>query len=332
MQKTKKQLLGLAGLAAVGIMTAVAYTMPTPNAAALTGPVEGISDEGYAHGYDCDNSQPGNECATASDGVELNITVREGKYNARIVRPRDNSVTTKHLVDVEIAYEQVDRIETSIEYKNDAGDTVTKVINTFSPTNDYGTHTFQIDTAAYSETDRDYKLTVRGYNPYGAMREDAVTFKYRAVAATINGAAENGDPKLEVDINEEVEKISILAYDKAGNALFVDENGKEVPIILGRDAIDPKTGKILVQLPFEKYGAEPGEYTIAVNAYNADDEIISMVTTIANYAPALPETPNTGSLLGNLNITRVDYILTGLIAFSLVAGFALYLVCRKNRR
>jgi len=28
MQKTKKQLLGFAGLAAVGIMTAVAYAMP----------------------------------------------------------------------------------------------------------------------------------------------------------------------------------------------------------------------------------------------------------------------------------------------------------------
>ena len=34
MKKTKKQLLGLAGLAAVGIMTAVAYGMPAPDASA----------------------------------------------------------------------------------------------------------------------------------------------------------------------------------------------------------------------------------------------------------------------------------------------------------
>lgn len=320
MQKTKKQLLGLAGLATVAIMTAVACAMPAPGAAAVD------------HGYECDSAETGNECATTGDSVNLNVTVREGNYNARFVKPRDNSVTTDKIVDVEIAYDQVDRIETLIEYKNDAGDTVNQVINTYSPTDEYGTHTFQINTETFSDSDRDYKLTVRAYNAYGGMREDVVTFKYRAVAAEIKGNAENGDPNLEVSINEDVEKISVLAYDKAGNPLFVDENGKEAPIVLDRSAIDPTTGKILVQLPFEKYGAQPGEYTVTVSAYNADDEIISMVTVPVKYAPATPETPNTGSLFGDLNITRVDYILTGLIAFSLVAGFALYLVCRKNHR
>ena len=69
-----------------------------------------------------------------------------------------------------------------------------------------------------------------------------------------------------------------------------------------------------------------------MDAYDKNGNIISVKTTPVEYTPATPELPNTGSLVGGLNISRLDYIVTGLIAFALISGFAVYLALRKSRR
>jgi hypothetical protein len=58
-----------------------------------------------------------------------------------------------------------------------------------------------------------------------------------------------------------------------------------------------------------------------------------MQTIYIEYSPITPDTPNTGMLsIGDLNISRIDYLVTGLIAFGVAAGFALALIYRKSRR
>jgi len=169
------------------------------------------------------------------------------------------------------------------------------------------------------------------------VREDTVAFNYTAIEAVHEEVAANRDPILDITLNGEVSYVLVHAYDRAGKALFVDAEGNAVPLRLNRDDIDPITGHISATLPFEQYGAESGDYTAVVVAYNDADQILSMVTVPIKYLTpddaVIPEIPNTGSLrIGSLNITRLDYLLTGLIAFVLVAGFAVFLVCRKNRR
>lgn len=46
-----------------------------------------------------------------------------------------------------------------------------------------------------------------------------------------------------------------------------------------------------------------------------------------------PEAPGTGlNLFKDLNISRADYIVTGLVAFGVVTGFAIFLIVRRNKR
>ena len=83
MKKTKKQLLGLAGLAAVGIMTAVAYGMPAPDASAI-------------------------------DNTTVNVQVSEGAPSNIFVSPRDGSETANAKVNVVTNYSQAKRLEFSL--------------------------------------------------------------------------------------------------------------------------------------------------------------------------------------------------------------------------
>lgn len=327
MQKTKKQLLGIAGLAAVGVMTAVACAMPTPNAAA-------VSD--YTNGYECDDSQPGNECAKASTENGTSIQVRvvgdPDQSSANTTGALDGKTVVDPDLEVSTSYNRVTQIDYYLIYK-DANGTIRKIdLASFTPTEDNGIHRFTINLAQYGYGEYTLHTNARGYNGV-IVPEDVVTFNYRAVAASFNASADNNDPVLNIKSSSDVGKLLISVYNEAGDPLFVDKEGNEVPIVLNREDIDPTTGEVLVTLPFEEYGAPAGEYAVTVVARDlTDSRTISMVTVFTDYKPVTPEVPNTGGFLASLNITRVDYLLTGLVVFGLVAGFALYLVCRKSRR
>ncbi len=309
MQKTKKQLLGFAGLAAVGIMTAVAYAMP---AAAVDTP------------------------PSADNSVNLNVTVRNGVNNARILSPQDKSVTVNPVVPITYQYEETTKVEMYIEYKDDNGQLVKKLVDTFAPTDISGSRTVNLNVTNYTDRENDYKVIVVATDERGSTSEDTITFSYRAVNANFEPKpAINGDPIIDIEVNGEVEQVIVHIYDEAGNPLFVDKDGNEVPVVLSSDDIDPATGKIIKDLPFGDYNAKDGKYTAVVVARSADGNTISMIRLDTNYAyvnPNVPDTPDTGFTINNLNITRVDYLVTGLIVFGMVAGFALYLVRRKSRR
>lgn len=325
MRKTKKQLLGIAGLAAVGVMTAVAYAMPAPDAAAVSG---------NTNGYECDNSQPGNECASTDGGATVNVTVIPDPETPSVTTssPKDGSTLIDPEVKITTSYSKVLRIDYVLSYRNLDGTTHEVSLDSYTPDKESGIHEFATNIAQYGYGEYTLRTTAHGYN--GVTREDNLTFNYRAILANFEEkSADNNDPILKVNSNSDVEKLIVSVYNKAGEPLLVDESGKEVPIVVERKDIDPATGEILITLPFEQYSAPAGEYTAVVIARNADDKTISMATANVSYQPIAPDTPNTGSgLLADLNITRIDYLLTGLIAFGLVSGFALYLVCRKNRR
>lgn len=324
MQKTKKQLLGFAGLAAVGIMTAVAYAMPAAAAEDLP--------------------------PSADGKAEVTLTVLNGVNDVRIISPSDMSTVTDPNVTVSYNYEETAKVEVYIEYKDANGATIRKKIDEFLPSDDqvYGTHSFNIDVTDFSDAGKDYKIIAVATDSYGGTKEDTVTFSYRATISTPSkDPAPNGDPQIDITVNDEIDKIVIQVYDKDGNPVFVDKDGKETPVILGRDDID-ENGNILVQLPFEEYDLPSGEYEAVIVGYNKKGDVLSIDTIKINYIrkepgtpegpdvpgnPDVPETPpNTGFMIGGLNISRVDYLVTGLLVFGTVAGFALYLVHRKSRR
>lgn len=311
MRKTRKQLLGLAGLAAVAIMTAVACGMPAPDAAA-----EG--DEG-------------------SGNMSLTVRVNEANTSLRINSPRNNSSTIDHVVKASVDFSETNKLEYYLTQKQADGSEKRVDLPEHIPPQKNGTDNFDIDLDALGLTFGDIQFHAIAYGDNNTVRDDTSAFQYSAIEANFEGAEENRDPILGIKLNDKVDYVLVHIYDAKGNPLFVDENGDEVPIKLNRDEIDPTTGKILTTLPFEKYDAESGDYRAVVVAYNDADQILSMVTAATAYLTpedaVIPEIPNTGSLrIGSLNITRLDYLLTGLIAFAVVASFAIVLVYRKNRR
>lgn len=313
MQKTKKQLLGFVGLAAVGIMTAVAYAMPA--AAAEEEPLTGTGD------------------------VNVVVTVPTQEGAGKITAPVDGSIKTEPNTEVVYMYNEIANAKLYIEYKDQNNNIVRKLLDDFTPDEPYsaGERRIDVNLLDYSERENDYKVILQVTNLDGATTgDDIVTFSYRIMTAEFEKKpASNGDPILNIDINSEVDKVYVYIYDKNGEPLITDEDGNEVPVLVNRDDIDPATGLITKVLPFAENEAANGKYTAVVVAYNAKGNIISMVSLDTEYTfvnPDLPETPNTGFTIGDLNISRVDYLITGLIVFGVVAGFALYLVYRKSRR
>lgn len=304
MQKTKKHFLGMVGLALVALLTLVAYGLPSPEASA--------ADEG---------------------NVDVQVVVGEPNMNNRINAPRDGDIVVKPDLEISSSYSQASKIEYFLTYSNADGQEVRVPVGSFTPTENSGVNTFTVNLDGYGGFNN-YRLTSVAYGNNGAQREDTVAFAYRAINVYYNGLNDNEDPQLKAEVNEKVDKIQVQVYDKDNNPVFVDENGVEHPIIVDKSAIDPETGELLIDLPFKEYGVPEGDYRAVVVTYDENDVILSIDTVPFTYKLRgnTPEVPNTGSMLENLNISRLDYLLTGLIAFGAVAGFAIYLICRKNRR
>ncbi len=317
MQKTKKQLLGFAGLAAVGIMTAVAYAMPAAAA---------------------------EDVPPSADGdVNISVTILRGKATGYLISPADQS-TIMGSSDITYAYEEVSAVEVIVERLTKDGyeKVLDKKYDNYDPTT-HGTSSVPMsEIAGFGESESDYKVTLKFYDAQGQYaNEDTSTFKYRFMKADIaKQPASNGDPILNVEINDAIDSVRVYIY--RGTEPLTDKDDNQVFVDLTRDDIDPATGKITTVLPFADNNANDGSYAIVVEGYEgtpSEGRLLSMITLDADYKlikptdPNLPETPpNTGFVIGNLNISRVDYLITGLIVFGTVASFALYLVYRKSRR
>jgi len=306
MKKTKKQLLGLAGLVAVGIMTAVAFSLPAQDASAM------------------------------EQDTVVNVQVTEGTPSNTFTAPQDGSETVNGIVKVSTNYSQARRLNYRLSYKDQNGVVQQVDLPSYSPTDDSGTYSFDVDITPYGFGEFTLHTSVTGYD--NVTRDtDTVTFSYSAVIASVNpGTNGSSNPTLGVEISDSTERVEVTVFDQNGNPAFVDEHGNIVKLQFNRSDIDPATGKILVNLPFGQYGSKAGTYTAVVAAYDQNDQLLSMKTVQVEYNPAAavtPDTPNTGMLsLGDFNISHLDYLITGLIAFAAAAIFALALIYRKSRR
>ncbi len=300
MQIGKKRIFGLLGLTMVGAMLAAAISIPSPDASAME--------------------------------TDVNVTVRVNEISLSVAftSPQDGAILTNPDLEVSTSYSKATKIDYFLSYTNQDGQDVRIPVGSFSPTDDDGVHSFMLDLRRYTGNNN-FRLSTIAYGATGDQREDTVSFQYRVMNATYDGVDAKGDPKIKAEVSTDVDKIQVQVYDKDGNALFVDENGAEHPIIVNRDQID-ENGQVMITLPFAEYGADPGDYTAVLVSYDAAGNIIAINPVDFPYVlPGTPEVPDTGIFIGDLNISRLDYLLTGLIAFGAVGGMAIYLICRRSR-
>lgn len=378
MQKRKKQLLGLLGLAVVVAMTIFAYTMPSPDASAMSKEVP----------------------------VTVQV-VREGKIaEIKITSLNSGDVVVNREITLGYQFAKANNVKLFI--KNQGQVSQTQAMAETSTTPEDGEIEIPLETSICNnnnsvaangdvahELDAFTDCTVKYSLPGELAGQYGVSFALRAVA--VNGDTDgtgtdalgfyyrsakfvgdptfdaNGDPVVKIGMSSDVKSGILVVFDENGKPVFGNSGTEE-----GKYAAIPfnvcTTGtscETTVTIPFKTNNIPTGKYSIVLVAYGAggESDLIAVAETGINYNvnggstpggnrpggstdptdpnnpnydpndpnnpnnPNRPNVPDTGlNLLNGLNISQADYIITGLLAFGFVTGFAIFLIVRRNRR
>lgn len=320
MKRKTKRLLSVFGLVVVTAMTAVACALPTPE----------------AHAEDV---------LTDSANVNIQVKVVGPGSNATMVKPANGEVVKSNIVPVEYTFQKMKSVSTVLSCTSVARAAAEQVVDTYNVTEEDGTGTrkFNLDLNDWGvQADATCRifLTGKGIDDKD-IRDEGVSFEYRAIKVDMGDkddennkpvTDEKGDPEVTIGISDEVYSLLLQVYDESGKPLFI-KDGVEEPILVARDKFDLESGSYKLNLPMSKYGAKSGWYELVAIAYGQDGkEVVSMNVYRFYYDAKTPNVPGTGTVMESLNISRADYVVTGLIAFGAVAIFGVYLVARKSRR
>ena len=176
-----------------------------------------------------------------------------------------------------------------------------------------------------------YVVTAHGVGYAGAYDEDMVVFWYLPVYAEVTEDENTGNYKVDLDYNADdgsgggggtstgdVASIEVNVYDSNGNLV------KELSPI----KVTPPTKSI--ELPFGDYGLPSGTYTIKISAYDKNGNELYEPYVITIEYKAIP-VPDTGMFFQNLNISRTDFLVTGLIIFGIVGVGGAIFISKRNK-
>ena len=293
MKKHKKRILGLVGLFGVIGMTAFAINLPTPSAIA------------------------------ASGSASATITVMVENPNQVIVdilSPLDGSTLINNNLSVFYNHANVNSFTATLNEE------VSGIINSdiFAPASPTGSGTYDYVLPNYGK----YTFTLSGTGDEG-LDEDSISFEFIPLDVEDVSKTEEGDPVIEVDYDPiEVCYIMVQAYTKPSfTPLF------EPPLSVTLSSLDDNT----INIPFLEHEAKSGEYQIEIQSYSCSDSdpiyepLIIPFTYTEPEAPDVPDVPKTGALLEKLNISKTDYLISGLLIF-FFTGIALLVFVKKKSK
>lgn len=358
MQRRKKQLLGLAGLALVAAMTVIASVLPAPQASAAA--------------------------EERSVGVGLKVTVGQPRLYVKINRVDDEAIVdessqtvVRKELKVRVEYAHARKVGVALTDLGflalDQAPSMPVAVTAaaIEPTSTTCGDVEYKDSVAYcdatftlDQVDHQYKIAAVA-NDGEATMDDEYLIVYRSASIRYTGKNDNnGDPYVQVVLNDKVKLAMVQVYDANGKPVFM--NGDvEAPLELNLSDLQDGVYAQELILKLKEAGAPAGTYTAVLVAYDTDnrDEITAnpeghliAVSTAKNIKfvphtpgqpdvpdvpdnpdnpdnPDAPDVPSTGKgLFSDLNISRADYIVTGLVAFGMVTIFAVFLIVRRNRR
>lgn len=295
MKKTKKRVFGLLGLVLVVATTIFAALLPGPETSALTSVTDTIS-----------------------------VRVVGSVPDVNITSPSNDSVFVIPNQNLSFTYENVGDVLVTIAYTDKDGEIHNYNYAEFDA--DYYADTFSEDLDLLGEKYGygRYLVTVKGTGlaedeeGHHVYDEDFVEFWFYPVIGEV--VEDDNDGLIYLDLeydkeNENINTIGINIYDSNGN------------LVTKMSPIKVKSPKDRVELPFSEKDMASGRYTVKITAYNEEGEALyNPYATYADYE-AIP-VPDTGGLFMNLNISRADYLITGLLIFFPIAIFSLVFVMR----
>ncbi len=301
MKKTKKRVLGLLGLVLVVITTIFAAFLPSPEASA-EGSITSVTDT-------------------------ISVRVVGSVPDILNVKPINGSVFIYPDQDLSFDYENVEYLTITIRYTDkDDVEHIIPLLEKDDPESfvDYipGSYSTPLDLLAEDYGYGEYRVEIVGIGFDDVKDFETVEF---ALYPVIGEANEADDGKVYLDLqydteNENINTIGINIY---------DENGNLVNVL---SPITVNAPDMRVELPFAENNLPTGNYRIEITAYNAEGEALYKPYITYYYYEMIP-VPNTGALFSNLNISRTDYLVTGLIIFFLAAilGIVFIVKGRSNK-
>lgn len=301
MKKTKKRVLGLLGLVLVIITTIFAAFLPGPEASAEGG-ITSVTDT-------------------------ISVRVVGSVPDILNVKPINGSVFIYPDQDLSFDYENVEYLTITIRYTDkDDVEHIIPLLEKDDPESfvDYipGSYSTPLDLLAENYGYGEYRVEIVGIGFNDVKDFETVEF---ALYPVVGEANEADDGKVYLDLqydteNENINTIEINIY---------DENGNLVNVL---SPITVNAPDMRVELPFAENNLPTGNYRIEITAYNAEGEALYKPYITYYYYEMIP-VPNTGALFSNLNISRTDYLVTGLIIFFLAAilGIVFIVKGRSNK-
>lgn len=304
MKKTKKRVLGLLGLVLVAVTTIFAAFLPGPEASAE---------------------------ATSSITDEIVVRVVGSQPDILNIKPENGSIFVQPKQNLSFDYENVEYLKITIYYTDKDG--VTHEIEFLKKDRDDPESFVDYIAGKYSQPldlfDEnfgfgygEYRVHIEGIGFNNVTDYEDITFSFYPVYGTV----EDTDDDLTYlhlhydTTNPDIKTIGIKIYDEDGNLV-----NSISPITVD----SPNTE---VELPFSENDLATGNYRIEITAYGIGGVALYKPYITYYYYEVLPA-PNTGGIFKNLNISRVDYLVTGLLIFLSAAVLGIIFVNKgKNNK
>lgn len=327
MKKTHKKIFGLFGLVLVAALTIFAAFLPGPETQASEGKV-------------------------VTDTVQVRVVGESPDVNMTGIV--DRSVFVKRRHDITVTYENVDDL--SIVFKYTDGYDIEQTMSLLKGDDGHVNYSpgeitvsFDLLSGEYSyinwkgETVVEhmdyygfggYVIDVNGVGRDGSFDSDHTSFLFCPVVGSVDKVVDDEyyDYYLDLDYDEygsatggEVTKLEIKVYDAA-----------EREVTFSPLTVTAPNNRI--ELPFAGYGLEDGTYSIKIYAYGYNESGVYGLLYVkpyeinVDYMNKVPEIPDTGGMLQDLNISKTDYIITGLIIFSIVGISGAVFISKHDKK
>ena len=302
MRKTQKKIVGLFGLVLVVAMTIVAAFLPSPGVSAVS---------------------------TLTDHITVVVVGSEPSASITSPDSGDKFLTPEH--EIVIDYNNIKNYKIIVTYTDINGVETTATYVEENAPGEHGPTSYDFRTMAETYGYGRYIVKLEAVGDDDSLIEDAVEFEYIAIEAEPSKDEDTGKTYVDLDFDQDqdsltddlkIDYVIINVYDEDGN--LVDTLS---PIM-----VKPPVGQ--VEIPFDE-DVPAGTYTLVVQPYNQAgealfDTVVLTVTFDGKEADiVVPDTADTGGLFKNLNISRADYLITGIGVF-LVVGIGSIIYMNKR--
>ena len=299
MQKAKKQLLGFGGLAFVVALTAFASTLPAG-------------------------------ATTVKGNVDIQVQVYNVNFETIINSPLDGKVYNSPEIDFSETHSHAFRVDYVLQRLNADGTVAeTYALDEYTVIGEdvSGNTNFKLDMNNYGGPGV-YVFRSTITSSAGTKKEDAVQFIYAAISANQDDVVTT-PTKVDFTVNYSA-GVKSLKY------VLRNSQGADITGMFTANTKAPEEGgSQVLSIDLTELGLDAGEYTIYIEGYDGFDgggELIDTASVNFRYSPDAPNVPDTGSLLSALNISRADYLITGLVCFTIISVLALVVIKKSHKK